>query len=134
MNILNRESTAIAILIGLSSIPMTTHARADAKDYEFRLVQTEQKSGDAVVAVRLIDKRSGKAVPDAIIIAKRIDMAPEAMAEMTSPLQQLPPPEPGIYAFKTKLTMEGRWRLSLGAKVQGESGTVEGQLVLKATP
>ena len=134
MNILNRKPAAFAMLIGLSLIPMTSPARADVKDYEFRLVQAEQKSGDAVVAVRLIDKRSGKAVPDAVIIAKRIDMAPEAMAEMTSPIQLLPPSEPGVYRFKTKLTMEGRWRLSLGAKVQGENGTVESQLVLKATP
>jgi YtkA-like len=134
MNILNKNSAAFAILIGLSSIPMTAPARADVKDYEFRLLQPEQKAGEGIVAVRLIDKRSGKAVPDAVIIAKRIDMAPDSMAEMTSRIEQLPPSEPGIYRFKTNLSMAGRWRLSLGAKVQGETGTVESQLVLKATP
>jgi hypothetical protein len=134
MNILNKKSAAFAILIGLSSIPMTAPAHADVKDYEFRLVQPEQKAGEGIVAVRLIDKRSGKAVPDAVIIAKRIDMAPDSMAEMTSRIEQLPPSEPGIYRFKTNLSMAGRWRLSLGAKVQGETGTVESQLVLKATP
>jgi hypothetical protein len=30
--------------------------------------------------------------------------------------------------------MEGGWRLSLGAKVQGETETIESKLVLKATP
>jgi hypothetical protein len=30
--------------------------------------------------------------------------------------------------------MQGRWQLSLGAKVQGEEGTVETKLVLKALP
>jgi hypothetical protein len=30
--------------------------------------------------------------------------------------------------------MEGGWQLSLGAKVQDETGTVENKLVLKATP
>jgi subtilisin-like proprotein convertase family protein len=30
--------------------------------------------------------------------------------------------------------MEGRWQLSLAAKVQGETGTVESKLVLKVVP
>jgi hypothetical protein len=30
--------------------------------------------------------------------------------------------------------MAGGWQLSLGAKVQGETGTVESKLDLKATP
>jgi len=30
--------------------------------------------------------------------------------------------------------MEGGWQLSLGAKVQGETGTVENKLFIKATP
>jgi hypothetical protein len=42
--------------------------------------------------------------------------------------------EPGVYRFKTDLMMQGRWQLSLGAKVQGEEGAVETKLVLKALP
>jgi hypothetical protein len=42
--------------------------------------------------------------------------------------------EPGVYRFKANLSMEGRWQLSLGAKVQGETGTVESRLVIRATP
>jgi hypothetical protein len=30
--------------------------------------------------------------------------------------------------------MAGRWQLSLGAKVQGESGTVDNKLVITAQP
>ena len=93
------------------------------------------KKGDgAIVAARLVNKKSGRLVPDAVIFTKRIDMAPDAMQEMTAPLEQLPSIEPGIYRFKTDLSMQGRWRLSLGAKVQGEEGTVASQLVLKALP
>ena len=113
--------------------PRTT--LADAKDYEFQLVQSELKKGDgAIIAVRLVNKKSGKPVPEAVIFAKRIDMAPDAMQEMTALLEQLPSTEPGIYRFKTDLAMQGRWRLSLGAKVQGEEGTVVSQLVLQAVP
>ena len=123
------------MLSGLVWAILTSSALADVKDYEFQLVQSEMKKCDgAIVAVRLVNKKSGKPVPGAVIFAKRIDMAPEAMQETTAPLEQLPSTEPGIYRFKTTLMMEGRWRLSLGAKVQGEEGTVEAKLVLKALP
>jgi hypothetical protein len=91
------------------------------------------KVGEAVVAARLVDKRSGQPVPDAVIFAKRIDMAPDGMPTMDSPIEQAPSTEPGVYQFKTRLTMAGGWQLSLGAKVQGEEGTVENKLVLKAS-
>ena len=119
-----------AALLGLALVGPT---RADPKDYEFQLVQKEMKRASAIVAVRLVDKRSGKPVPDAVIFAKRIDMAPDGMPTMDSPIEQVPSTEPGVYRFKTNLTMAGGWQLSLGAKVQGENGTVENKLVLKAT-
>jgi YtkA-like len=131
----SKKSAAVAVLLGLLWGALTSAALADVKDYEFQLVQSEMKKGDgAIVAVRLINKKTGKPVRDAMIFAKRIDMAPDAMQEMTAPLEQLPSTEPGIYRFKTDLSMQGRWRLSLGAKVQGEEGTVASQLVLKALP
>jgi hypothetical protein len=123
------KSAALAAVIGFAC---TGVALADIKDYQFQLVQNEVKKGDATVTVRLINTKTGKPVPDAVIMAKRIDMAPEGMETMTSSLDQLPSTEPGVYRFKTRLTMEGGWRLSLGAKVQGETGTVESKLTLKA--
>jgi hypothetical protein len=74
------------------------------------------------------------AVADAVISAKRIDMAPDGMATMAAPLEELPSTESGVYRFKTDLSMAGRWQLSLAAKVQGEIGTVENKLVLRAVP
>src|SRR6202048_1745788 len=131
----SKNGTAIAVLFGLMWVVVSAASLADVKDYEFQLVQSEMKKGDgAIVAVRPVNKKSGRLVPDAVIFTKRIDMAPDAMQEMTAPLEQLPSIEPGIYRFKTDLMMQGRWRLSLGAKVQGEEGTVEGRLVLKALP
>jgi hypothetical protein len=131
----SKNGTAVAVLFGLMWVVVSAASLADVKDYEFQLVQSEMKKGDgAIVAVRLVNKKSGRLVPDAVIFTKRIDMAPDAMQEMTAPLEQLPSTEPGIYRFKTDLSMQGRWRLSLGAKVQGEEGTVASQLVLKALP
>jgi hypothetical protein len=135
MNLFSMKCAATAALVGLADLAGVPQALAGIGDYEFRLVQTEiKKSDDAIVAVRLIDKRSGKAVPEAVIFAKRVDMAPEGMAEMAEPIEQLPSTEPGVYRFKAALVMAGGWRLSLGAKVQGETGTVENKLDFKAVP
>ena len=54
--------------------------------------------------------------------------------DTAAPLTAVPSSEPGVYAFKTELSMAGRWQLSLGAKVQGETGTVQSKLILKALP
>src|SRR5580692_3922550 len=121
----SNNGVPVAVLFGLLWGVFVPAALADVKDYEFQLVQSEIKKGDgAIVAVRLVNNKSGKLVPDAVIFAKQIDMAPDAMQEMTAPLEQLPSTEPGVYRFKTDLTMQGRWQLSLGAKVQGEEGAV----------
>jgi hypothetical protein len=125
------KTAAVAAAITLWSL---APAFADVKDYEFQLVQSEARKGEATIAVRLLNKKTGKTVPDAVISAKRIDMAPDGMAEMATKIEQVTSTEPGVYRFKANLSMEGRWQLSLGAKVQGETGTVESKLVIKATP
>ena len=130
---MSNTSFSRALTAALLGLALTAAARADTKDYEFQLVKDEAKQGEAILDVRLVDKRTSKPVPNAVIFAKRIDMAPDSMEEMTSKIEQLPSPEQGLYRFKAKLTMAGGWRLSLGAKVPGETGTVENRLVFKAT-
>lgn len=135
MNIVTRRYLMVAGTIALLSGATLSPAFADVHDYEFQLVQSEAKKGDGtIVAVRLVNKRTGKPVPDAVISAKRVDMAPDGMADMAAKIEQLPSTEPGVYRFKTNLSMEGRWQLSLAAKVQGETGTVESKLVVKVVP
>lgn len=121
-------------LIAAAAISMaSTAVFADIKDYKFELVdQTIQTGPDKVIAVRLINTRTGKAVPDAVIFATRLDMAPDGMAEMATKIAPVPGSEPGVYKFKAAFSMAGRWQLSLGAKVQGETGTVENKLVITA--
>jgi hypothetical protein len=135
MNGLTRRSLAEAASIVALWVALASPLLAGVQDYEFRLIQGEVKKGDgAIIAVRLVDKASGKAVPDAVISAKRIDMAPDGMAEMAGSLEQLPSTEPGVYRFKASLSMQGSWQLSLAAKIQGEIGTVESELVVKVLP
>jgi|ERR1700746_1535024 hypothetical protein len=121
-----------AAVIGMALFGSTA-ALADIKDYEFQLVdQTIQAGSDKVVTVRLVNKKTGKAVPDAVIFATRLDMAPDGMQEMATKVTAMPGTEPGTYKFKANFSMAGRWQLSLGAKVQGETGTVESKLVVTA--
>lgn len=120
---------------GLVAIAMSlaNAALSAASDYVFEPVSAEVKSGDdVVVAVRLRHGETGTPVTDAVIFRTRIDMAPDAMGEMTASLAPDPGNEPGVYAFKTTLPMEGRWLLSIAAKVQGERETVVGKVVFHA--
>jgi hypothetical protein len=124
-----------AALIGIAMTGSVTMARADIKDYEFQLLdQSVQAGPDKTITVRLVNKTTGKPVPGAVIFATRLDMAPDGMQEMATKIAPMPGGEPGTYKFKATFGMAGRWQLSLGAKVQGETGTVENKLVLRATP
>jgi len=129
---MQRKPLCAAALGAALLVAVATIAAADIKDFEFQLVDKDVKTGDATIAVKLVHKPSGRAIPDAVIFAKRIDMGPDKMEAMTAPLDPLPSTESGVYRFKTDLTMAGNWALSLAAKVQGETGTVESKLILKA--
>ena len=122
-----------AALIGIAVIGSAGIARADIKEYEFKLTEPSVAVGkDKIVTVQLVNKKTGKPVPDAVIFATRLDMAPDGMPEMVTKIVREPGGEPGSYRFKAAFGMEGRWQLSLGAKVQGETGTVESKLVITA--
>lgn len=124
---------AVAALIGLALVGAPRFAFADIKDYEFQLLDmTVQAGADKIVTVKLMNKKTGKPISDAVIFASRLDMAPDGMQEMVTKVTPMPATEPGAYRFKANFSMAGRWQLSLGAKVQGETGTVESKLVVTA--
>ena len=59
-------------------------------------------------------------------------LANDGMAEMASQATALPTGEPGVYAFKADLSMQGRWLFSVAAKVPGERETIVGKVVFTA--
>src|SRR5262249_42896905 len=121
-------SAAIAL-----AVTMNVAALAAASDYMFEPVSAQVKKGDdVIVSVRLKHKPTDKPVTDAVIVQTRIDMPPDAMGEMASPLTPVPSTELGVYSFKTDLSMQGRWLLSIAAKVQGEPETVLGKITFQA--
>ena len=133
---MNASFNARAVTAALTTamiLATATQALADIKDYKFEVVEkTVKMAPDAVITVKLVNTKTGKAVPDAVIFATRLDMAPDGMQDMATKIAPMPSTEPGLYRFKAKVSMAGGWRLSLGAKVQGEDGTVDQKLVIKA--
>ena len=129
MKTANFAHAAAVALFGLAS---PGPACADIKDYEFRLVEPTVKKGERVFAVQLLSKATGTPVPDAVIFAVRLDMEPDGMEDMDTRIAAVPGGDPGVYSFKANFSMTGRWRLSLGAKVQGESGTLDNKLLITA--
>ncbi|WP_454625019.1 FixH family protein [Bradyrhizobium cenepequi] len=133
MKSFNHRRAVSAALIGMAMLGTIGSARAEIKDYEFQLLdQAVQAGADKIITVRLVNKKTGKPVPDALIFATRLDMAPDGMQEMATKVTAVPGGEPGLYRFRATLGMAGRWQLSLGAKVQGETGAVENKLVVTA--
>lgn len=113
----------------LAAVP----AWAAPDDYAFEAVNAEVKNASGQeIAVRLVHKPGGHPVSGAVIFQTRLDMTPEKMADMTAKIAPLPSTEPGVYRFKADFTMAGRWQLTLGAKVQGETDTVKGTAIFTA--
>ncbi len=125
--------SSIAALAGL--VIANAHAAfGGAADYEFQPVSAEIKNGPgSELAVRLIDKRTGKTVPGAVVFRTRLDMSPDSMDEMEAKHEPMPASEPGgVYRFKADITMAGGWAFKLQAKVPGEPETVEGSVIFTA--
>jgi hypothetical protein len=128
-------SRAIVIAAAVSAASsFALQAKAGAEDYTFEPIGPKLQKGDTSLAVRLVQKATGKPVADAVIERSRIDMGPDGMPTMESPLAPEPSSEPGVYGFKANLPMAGHWLLSIAAKVQGEPETVVGKVNYTVTP
>ena len=115
-------SGAFAIAVSLAGM---TFGGVD--DYSFEPVKAEIKTSNvATLTVRLINKSTGKPVTNAGIVETRLVMPHHGSAEMISAIAPLPSPEPGVFAFKEPVMMEGDWLLSMGAKLPDQAETVVG--------
>lgn len=118
---------------GLIALSAASAVHAAASDFEFQPVAQTVKNGPtSEIAVKLVDKRTGKLVPGAVVFRTRLDMSPDSMGEMEAKHEPLPSSNPGVYRFKADFTMAGGWALTLQAKVPGEAETVEGSVVFQA--
>lgn len=127
---IGRAAVAVAVLAAMSVLSACGPSKPP---YVFSVVTSEiAMGGEAIVDVRLVHEPTGKPVADAVIFETRFDMSPDAMGAMTAPVEAQGSPEPGVYRFKVAPTMEGRWALTLSAKVQGVAETITGTVVVTA--
>lgn len=123
-----------AALIGLALGFGSPAALAGAEDYVFEPVRAEVKNATgSELAVRLVHKPSGKPVTGAVLFRTRLDIGPDDMASMTAKHEATQSNEPGVYRFKADITMASGLAFRIMAKVPGETDTVEGTVVFKAT-
>jgi len=127
-----RAVIGAAFLAGLF-LGAARYSAAAPNDYRFELVQTQPAgSGKTDVTVRLVHVPESKPVAGAVLFESKTDMGPDGMAEMTGKVTSQPSDKPGLYRFEIETGMPGNWALNLGAKVQGEAGTVRGTVTFKA--
>lgn len=108
-------------------------AMADPKDYRFEAVQSHVKAAtDSLVTVRLVHVPDSKPVPGAVIFNTKMEMPMEGMAPMTAKVAAVASSTAGEYPFRSDLSIDGSWVLSLSAKVQGERDTVTGSVPFMA--
>jgi hypothetical protein len=123
---------ALAVAASLA-LMLATSARAGPNDYTFEPVNADVKGGAASeLAVRVVNKSTGKPVEGVVLFRTRLDMSPDSMGEMTAKHAAQPSNEPGVYKFRADLTMAGGWALKLMAKVPGEKETVRATVVFQA--
>ena len=121
-------------LIGAALLALTSaYASAAPVDYRFELASASPAGpGKTTVTVRLVHVPDNKPVPGAVLFETKADMTPAGMADMSGKVSALPSDQPGLYRFQIETGMAGKWQLVLGAKVQGEAGTVRGTVLYDA--
>src|SRR5205814_8592794 len=83
-------------------------ARADIKDYEFKLIEPTVAVGkDKIVTVQLANKKTGKPMSDAVIFATRLDMAPEGVRDIATMVAREPGGEHGSHRLKSGFARGG---------------------------
>jgi hypothetical protein len=108
-------------------------AFAAASEYKFEVAGPVTQAGKAsVVPVKLV--KEGKPVAGAVVFEAKADMGPMQMETMTAPVQRLPEGPAGTYKLQLEPGMAGKWALHLAAKVNGETETVRGDLVVDLKP
>jgi len=120
-----RTAFGVALLT-FSTLAVATAVAAPA-DYRFELAQAQPAGpGKTDVTVRLVHMPGKKPVPAAVLFETKADMTPDRMADTTGKVTPLSSDQPGLYRFQVETGMAGKWQLSLGARVQGETGPVRG--------
>lgn len=121
-----------AVLITLAGLWGTAHAQSD--EYKFQFVSEEIRVGKGIRIEVALTGSDGQPVPveRVEITSTRLDMGPDGMAMMDTPLTPVSSDKPGVFAFETDIVMAGRWALTIEATIEGQSEPVKGEVIYTA--
>jgi membrane fusion protein, copper/silver efflux system len=121
-------------LLAFAALIVFALAPASAADPGWQPVKAEVSTGKKVrFEVKLVGIDPPPAPADIKVSATRIDMGPDGMETMASPVKALPSTTPGVLAFETDFSMAGRWAFTITATVKGQAKPVTGKVVFTAT-
>jgi len=130
---MNRLLAAAAGAVFVMSAAAFAQSGSNLAGFAWKLLDsTVPASATHQIRVQLVDG-SGHAVAGPVTaLSVRVDMSPDAMADMTTPAKVAPGKAPGEVVVETNLYAPGRWAVILGGSVKG--APVKATLVVTAKP
>lgn len=119
-------------LLALAAIAASLFLPAfGAGGLQWKLLTPTVASGTtAHIRIALVDGTGKPVARPVAVTSLRVDMGPDAMADMVTPAKIIPGNEPGVVTVETNLYAPGRWAVILKATVDGKP--VSGSLVVSA--
>jgi hypothetical protein len=111
---------------------LTAAVFAAGTDYKVQAVAPEIRPGESSDMAITITDGTGKNVPNARITGVKLDMAMQGMGDMAMPVKQVVSPNKGEYHFVGNIMHSGAWKLTVTARIPGESDPVTATVVLTA--
>lgn len=121
--------TALAILSAISLAACTPRTT-----YRLEVTRPEILVGaGSRIEVRVLDA-TGKPVPAQSITVRsvRLDMGPDGMAAMDTPLSQITGSTPDVLGLEGEITMAGRWALTISVSIAGVKEPIAEKIILTA--
>lgn len=119
----------LAAALGLAAGP----ARAQPTGYLFEAIDPYPRRQVGVELKVRIRDAAGRPQHGATILEASLDKSPDGQPGAYAPVIVLPSAEHGVYAFKTDLNTDGRYLLTVRARLMGVAQPVSGT-VLFTTP
>lgn len=117
---------------GLAAAMVQSQAFAGADDYDFKAVSGELRAGAGkTIAIKIVNKKTGKPVEGVVFVRTQLDMSPENMADVKGKVSPDKSADPTVYKFNADLKMSGVWALKLTAKALGESQNLQGAIIFR---
>lgn len=124
----------LAAVLAVATAGLILTACAEAAGFRWQALNPAISTGQNVrIDVRLLDP-GGKPVPANINVSSvRLDMGPDGMANMTTPIRPIASSQTGVASFAADIPMAGRWALTITGKAEGQTEPTTGIVIFTVT-